>query len=262
MCLRILVMARCTPQYLFFFFLKHYFRWWIQRWLFPWDRPGLELCVALSQKHCLLSAQTRSPAWPHTLSELSNMSPWLSLSYCSTGLSHWQRRQMCVQAALFPDLSASTYIETILSLCFHWLLVKKKNSVSPFCLCCCLDPLIIPLSSIMKPPFICESVTESQRTPRITHGLIPDTRIKLCTLCNCDHHNACSASPDVCTVKMNPPLNSLIEYAAVSQHYLPLGFILTWIRISHTHTWTHFQMPTNPWMWAKWENNSPGIWSA
>lgn len=252
-----LVIEYCNPQYLFFFFfLKHLFKWWIQLWLFPWDHPGLELCVALSQQHCLLSAQIRSPAGPHTFPELSNMSPWLSLSYYSTGLSHWQRRHMCV--ALFPSLSASTYVET--ALCFHWSPVKKKKKcLFNLSLCCCLDPLIIPLSSIMEQAFICESVIESQRTYWITHVLIPDSRIKLHALCNC--HHACSASPSVCAVKRNPPC-ILIKYTAVSQYYLPFGFILTWIRISQTHTWTHFQMSTNPWMWAKWENNPPRIWSA
>lgn len=136
---------------------------------------------------------------------------------------------------------------------------KKKKCLFNLSLCCCLDPLIIPLSSIMEQAFICESVIESQRTYWITHVLIPDSRIKLHALCNC--HHACSASPSVCAVKRNPPC-ILIKYTAVSQYYLPFGFILTWIRISQTHTWTHFQMSTNPWMWAKWENNPPRIWSA
>ena len=192
---------------------------------------------------CGLISETLPPICPDKIPSLTTYIVWI-VKYVSMIvfiiLFNWfislaKETYVCAGSVVSRPLCQYLYWDhsfIVLSL----IAGEKKNSVSPFCLCCCLDPLIIPLSSIMKPPFICESVTESQRTPRITHGLIPDTRIKLCTLCNCDHHNACSASPDVCTVKMNPPLNSLIEYAAVSQHYLPLGFILTWIRISHTHT--------------------------
>lgn len=119
---------------------------------------------------------------------------------------------------------------------------KKKKGLSNLSQCCCLDPLIIPLSSIMEQAFICESVTESQRTYWITHVLIADTRIKLHALCNCDQRDACSASPSVCVVKMNP-LCVPIKYTAVSQHYLPFGFILAYKVLVRLTLWLIFECP-------------------
>lgn len=92
-------------------------------------------------------------------------------------------------------------------------------------------------------PFFCWDV-------KITH--LQSCSVQLTTVF------VCRLKMNLCVCMMKTQLNAPpIKYSmTVSYCYLTLGFKLSLSLIRcQTDTLTHFQMHTNPWTWADWENN-------